>query len=125
MPFVVMVRLCYKGRLPNKYLALQDVSLIFPSCNIAQLETRGYDNQSATDQCVFIGKESIVLTYVDNCIIFSKKGSNKLDSLIKSGANGKEYFEFTNEGYLKRYLGVDIKMHKDGSIEVTQPHLIE
>ena len=92
----------------------------------SSLETREYKNQSIIDQCVFIGKESIALIYVDDCIIFSKKGSFISDRLIKSLANGKDYFKFTDEGYLLNiYLGLNINMHKDRSIEVTQPHLIE
>ena len=60
-------------------------------CNLlnSSLETRGYDNQSATNPCVFIGKDSIVLVYVDDCIIFSRKGSGISDSLINSLAMGK------------------------------------
>lgn len=37
------------------------------------LEARGCGYQSTTDPCVFIGKNSIVLVYVDYCLIFSKK----------------------------------------------------
>ena len=48
----------------------------------SSLETRGYDNQSATDPCVFIGKDSAVLVYVDDYIIFSRKGSDISDRLI-------------------------------------------
>ena len=57
--------------------------------------------------------------------VFSKKGSCISDSLIKSLENGKESFEFIDEGNLKSCLGVDIKKHKYGTIEVTQPYLIE
>ena len=74
---------------------------------------------------MFTGKGSIALVYVDDFIIFSRKRSGISDRLINSLANGKENFEFTDEGYLKMYLSVDITKHKDGSIEVTQPHLIE
>ena len=34
-------------------------------------------------------------------------------------------FEFTDEGDMSKYLVVDIIKHKDGSIEFTQPHLID
>ena len=74
---------------------------------------------------MFIGKESTVLVYVDDCIIFFEKGPCISDSLIKSLANGKDFFEFTDERYLKIYIGMDVKKHKDRSIKVTQPHLIE
>ena len=62
--------------------------------------------------------------YVDDCLIFSKKNSGISDRLIRSLTNGKEKFEFTDEGDMSKYLGVDITKHKDGSIEFTQPHLI-
>ena len=64
--------------------------------------------------------------YKDDCIIFfSKKGSSISDSLIKSLANDKGSFKFIDEGGLKFYLGVDIKKHKDGTIEATESNLIE
>ena len=85
----------------------------------SSLEKRGYDNKSATNPCVFIGKESVVLVYVDDCIIFSRKNSGISDKLIASLKDGKENFEFTDEGNLKSYLGVDITKRKDGSIVVT------
>ena len=90
----------------------------------SSLEARGYDHQSATDPGVFIGKNSIVSVYVDDCLIFSKKNSGISDRLIRSLTNGKDKFEFTDEGDMSKYSGVDITKHKDGSIEFTQPHLI-
>ena len=91
----------------------------------SSLEARGYDHQSATDPCVFIGKNSIVLVYVDDCLIFSKKNSGISDRLIRSLTNGKEKFEFTDEGDMSKYLAVDITKHIDGSIEFTQSHLLD
>ena len=78
-----------------------------------------YKNQSTTDPYVFIGKLSIVLVYVDDFLIFSKKLSGVSDRLIKPLKEGNENFEFTDEGDLKRCLWVDITKHKDGRIEVT------
>ena len=89
------------------------------------LEARGYEQQSETDQCVFLGKNSIVLVYVDDCIIFSKKGSGIANKLISSLKDGHENFKFTDEGDISTYLGVDVKRHKDGKIELTQSHLID
>ena len=53
------------------------------------------------------------------------KNSGISDRLIHSLTHGKEKFEFTNEGDLSKYLAVDITKRKDGSIEFTQPHLID
>ena len=46
------------------------------------------------------------------------------DRLIQSLKDDRKNFEFIDEGYVKRHIGVDITKWKDGSIEVTQPHLI-
>ena len=51
---------------------------------------------------IFIGKIYIVLVYVDDCVIFSKKGYSVVDRLIKSIKEGNDNFEFVDEGDLKR-----------------------
>lgn len=68
---------------------------------------RGYNNESAIDSYVFIGTKSIILLYVDYCIVFFRKGSGISDRLINSLTNGKDNIEFTNEGGLKSYLAVE------------------
>ena len=89
------------------------------------LESRGYTRKNSTDPCAFIRKYSIVLVYFDNYLIFSRKNSYISDRLTHSLTNIKEIFEFTNEGELSKYLRVDINNFKDGSIEITQPHLLD
>ena len=80
---------------------------------------QGYEDQSETDPYVFIGNDSIVLVHVDDYTVMFKRKSGISDSIMKSLANGKECFEFIDQRDLKSHLGVDIKMHKDRSIEVT------
>ena len=89
------------------------------------LEARGYDYQSESDPCVFISPDSIVLLYVDDCIIINKKGSKAAERLIASLARGHENFVFTDEGDLKQYLGVNVDKHSDGTMHLTQTHLIQ
>ena len=89
------------------------------------LKTRGFERQSVADQCVFYGKDAIVLVYVDDCIVIQKKGSMSADNLIRDLQEGNEKFEFTDDGNLEKYLGVEVKRHKDGSIELTQKHLMK
>ena len=72
----------------------------------------------------FIGKDLIALLYVDDYIIFYRMNSDIFDKLIQSLKDCKENFEFTDEGDLNSYLGVDITKQKYGSIEVNQPRLI-
>ena len=110
----------------NKNLyGLKNASLNFYNFLKAGLEARGYERQSVADSCVFLGKESIVLVYVDDCIILQKKGSSAADDLIQTLQEGEEKFSFTDDGDLQKYLGVDVKRHKNGRIELTQSHLIQ
>ena len=74
--------------------------------------------------CVFIGNRMLVITYVDECLIFSPSGSYVADNLITSLQEGHENFSFTDQGPISTYLGMDIKYEKD-QITMTQPHLIQ
>jgi hypothetical protein len=114
----------YILKLNKNLYGLKDASHTFWLLLKEGLEARGYTTQSCTDSCVFYGKDSIVLVYVDDMIIFSKKGSNSADLLIEALAEGHENFSFTDDGDLDKYLGVDVKRHNDGRIELTQTHLI-
>jgi hypothetical protein len=110
----------------NKNLyGLKNASHNFWNLLKAGLEARGYERQSNADSCVFLGRDSIVLVYVDDCIVLHKRGSDAADRLIKSLKEGHENFDFTDDGDLDKYLGVDVKRHKDGRIELTQTHLIQ
>ena len=60
----------------------------------AALEFRQF-RESLSDPCVFIGKNMIVLVYVDDCIIISK-GQANIDKFIESLAHRQENFIFTD-----------------------------
>ena len=64
---------------------------------------RGYI-QSKVDPCLFCKKDSIIVTYIDNCIIFAKD-HRKVKEIIKSLEND---FKLTDKGDLSTYLGIDI-----------------
>ena len=70
----------------------------------------------------FVRKDAIILTYVDDCIIISKEASTT-DEIIRSWEKGNENFDFTDDGDLEQYLGMNLT-REDGVIEITQPHLI-
>ena len=103
---------------------MKNASLNFFNLLKEGLEAQGYERQSAADACVFIGKTSIVLVYVDDCVIFQQKGATDADELIRKLQEGEQKFIFTDDGDLETYLGVDVKRKKDGLIELSQPHLI-
>lgn len=89
------------------------------------LQARGFEQQSHLDPCVFIGKDAILLVYVDDSLVFSKKDSGAADRLIADLQKENENFSFIDEGDIEKYLGVDVKKRKDGSYELTQKHLIQ
>ena len=69
---------------------------------------RGGFRESKADPCVFMKKGMIILTYVDDCILIVNK-KETLDQFIHSLASGIEKFEFTDEGTIDKYLGVEIE----------------
>ena len=69
-------------------------------------------------------KDMIVLTYVDDCILISTK-REMLDRFTDSLKNGIEKFEFTDEGPLDKYLGVEIEKLDRNEFILRQPHLIQ
>jgi hypothetical protein len=115
----------YVLKLNKNLYGLKDASRTFWNMLSEGLQTRGYSRQSAVDSCVFIGKDSILLCYVDDCIILQRKGSNATDDLIQALQEGTEKFSFTDDGDLTKYLGVDVKRLPNGGIDLTQKHLIQ
>ena len=88
------------------------------------LKDRNFE-PSKVDPCVFIGKDSIILCYVDDCIVISRRAGS-IDKFIKSLKDGPEQFEFTEEGSLASYLGVKFIDFDNGEqFEMTQPFLID
>ena len=87
------------------------------------LQNRNFKS-SNIDQCVYFRSDCIVLVYVDDCIIISKKNTKVADTLIESMRTGTEQFKLEDLGTMDRFLGVDIKENKNGTIELSQPHLI-
>ena len=67
-------------------------------------------------------KDCIVLLYVDNMIAMAKN-KEVLNTLVQN-LKRKKYI-LTDEGSLTKYLGVDVKYRKKGSIELIQPFLIQ
>ena len=86
------------------------------------LERHGFC-ESKTDPCVFMKKGMIILNYVDDCIFIANK-KETLDQFIHNQANGIKKFEFTNEGAIDKYLGVEIEQLKGKEFILRQPFLI-
>ena len=77
--------------------------------------------QSVSDQCMFVGDEMIVLTYVDDVLFFGKSAS-KIEAKIKAiQARG---FKLTIEDDVYAFLGVEVHKFANGEIELKQSGLI-
>ena len=77
--------------------------------------------QSTTDECVFYRGPTIFMVYTDDGIFC---GSDKDDIDTCMNELGQR-FEITDEGDIDEYLGVKVTRLDDGTIELTQPHLID
>jgi hypothetical protein len=71
-----------------------------------------------SDPCVYTKDDIVVLVYVDNMLIFSRSMS-KITAFIHSL---EEEYEFTDEGYIKSYLGIDISKPHPGTYKLGQIH---
>ena len=77
---------------------------------------------SSIDQCVYLKEDSIIVCYVDDCIIFAKN-----EETIKQiyGQLKDRNFVFTEEGDVTEYLGIKINHHRDRSMRLSQPYLLK
>ena len=77
--------------------------------------------QSIIDGCLFTKNGMSLILYVDDaCFIPPYK--HKIDAEIKSLQ--KDY-DLTDNKDLKNYLGTRFNQHKDGSVTLTQPRMME
>ena len=84
------------------------------------LEKQGFKS-SKTDPCLFLRNDTIIVTYVDDCLIFSKDETS-IDTLLD---NLRKIFKLTDEGSdVNAFLGIKVEKGENGSITMTQPALI-
>jgi Reverse transcriptase (RNA-dependent DNA polymerase) len=84
------------------------------------LEKEGL-KQSVSDQCMFIGDDMVVLTYVDDVLFFGKS-TKKIEAKIK--ALEMRGFKLTVEEDVYAFLGVEVTRLPSGEIELKQSGLI-
>ena len=77
--------------------------------------------QSNVDECVFYFKRSIFLVYTDDTILL-EPDQKELDQIYKMLQMA---FNIQDEGNLCDYLGIHITRRDDGTLLLTQPHLID
>jgi len=95
------------GRVWNKYL-------------VKGLKELGF-TQSSVDESVFFKGRMIYILYTDDSIL---AGPDKSE-INRTISEMKRKFNMTEEGSLEDFLGINIKRNTDGSIHLSQPHLID
>ena len=78
--------------------------------------------QSKVYECVFYRGQTIYVLYTDNSIL-ADPSEKDIDQIIKDLRKAK--LDLTIEGDLQDFLGVNIEKKTDGTIHLTQPHLID
>ena len=74
------------------------------------------------DPCIYYKEEIILVIYVDNCLIFSKK-KDAIDALIEQL---RMTFVLTDEGSVSTYIGIQVEMDKkENKMKLKQPFLVE
>jgi hypothetical protein len=78
--------------------------------------------QSKVDECVFYRGKTMYALYTDDSIL-AGPDQGEIDQIIREMEEAK--LDITVEGDLQDFLGVNIERMPDGSINLTQPHLID
>ena len=78
--------------------------------------------QSEVDECVFYRGSVMYVLYTDDSIL-AGPDSKEIDQAIEDIKRAK--LNITIEGDIQDFLGVNISHKPDGSIHLTQPHLID
>jgi hypothetical protein len=96
------------GRVWNKHL-------------VNKLKSIGF-TQSKIDECVFYRQRCIYVLYTDDSILVGPD-DNELDAIVSDMKSAG--LNLTIEGRIDDFLGVNIDRRDDGTIHLTQPHLID
>ncbi len=83
---------------------------------------RGF-HPSEIDPCLYLKANMILLTYVEDCIIFSPS-MESIDPLVQSMQDGPGNFKLTDEGNVNKFLGIEITKINSSSFKLSQPFLI-
>jgi Reverse transcriptase (RNA-dependent DNA polymerase) len=79
--------------------------------------------QSKVDECVFYRGKTLYVLYTDESLL-AGPDAEEINQIIDE-LQRKAKLAITGEGDLADFLGVNIDRKTDGSIHLTQPHLIE
>ena len=112
----------YVSKLNKNLYGLRQASLTWFEMLSKGLMDRNF-TPFAIDPCVFIRDNCLVLVYVDDYIVISHD-DKVIDRFILGMQTGTEGFKLFDDGDLARFLGVEMEHRKDGTIVMSQTHLI-
>ena len=98
------------GRVWNKYMDKGMKNIGFKS--------------SAFDPCLYYRSSIIFLVYIDDCIVFGPS-AKAIDQVVSDLRSCPQQFTVDDQGDVGDFLGIQIKRQDDGSIHLSQPHLID
>ena len=78
--------------------------------------------QSKIDECIFYRGRTVYMLYTDDSIL-AGPSKKEIDEIIKDLQKAK--LNITDEGDIQDFLGVNIAKKADGTIHLTQPHLVD
>ena len=79
---------------------------------------------STFDRCLYYRGEIIFLVCIDDCLIFGPTG-HSIDSVITDLRACSHRFTVDDQGDIGDFLGVQVQKLSDGTIQLTQPQLID
>ena len=79
---------------------------------------------SSFNPCLYYRGFIIFLVYIDDCIIFSPDGQS-IDALIVDLQACSHQFTIDNQSDIGDLLGIQVQRLSDGTIQLTQPQLID
>ena len=79
---------------------------------------------SSFNPCLYYRGKIIFLVYIDDCIIFGPDNSS-IDTVVADLQACSHRFTVDDQGDIGNFLGIQVTRFPDGTIQLTQPQLIE
>ena len=79
---------------------------------------------SSFDPCLYYHGNIIFFVYIDDCIIFGPNGRS-IDAVVADLRACSHCFTVNDQGDISDFLGIQVQKFNDGTIQLTQPQLID
>ena len=79
---------------------------------------------SSFDPCLYYRGSIVFLVYIDDCIIFGPDGPS-IDAVVVDLRACSHRYTIDDQGDIGDFLGIQVQRFPDGSIQLTQPQLID